>query len=261
MSVGARTVKRIFLLSLASAAIAGFVFAGGSPGIRPRAVAADYPSHESMALATIGAAVIPASEAKRILGVDLNAAGYVVIEVGVFPAPGKDVDLSPSDFTLVTDPNAIGARPVDDEAIAATIDRKQNPRQIPSRPTDIYTSTGATIGHGTWTDPNTGRRAGTTVTGVETGVGVGGPPPSACPAGRYCDDRQPAPFPPSSTGPNRGQIEQELWQQSLPDGTVHNPVAGYLYFPRPSGKAKKAAWVLRWDNNGARVKLDLPPSR
>jgi hypothetical protein len=250
-------VKRIFLLSFVCAVIAGLVFGSGSPGIRPRAVATDYPSHESMSLATLGAAVIPPSEAKRILGVDLNAAGYVVIEVGVFPEPGKDVDLSPSDFTLVTDLNAIGARPVDDGAIAATIDRKQNPQRTPHRPTDVYTSAGATIGHGTWTDPATGRRTGTTVTGVETGVGVGGPPPVACPGGGYCDDRQSAPFPPSSSGPNRGQIEQELWQQSLPDGTVHNPVAGYLYFPKPSGKAKKNAWVLRWDNNGARVKLDL----
>jgi hypothetical protein len=56
-------------------------------------------------------------------------------------------------------------------------------------------------------------------------------------------------------------MEQELWQQSLPDGTVNRPVAGYLYFPKPSGKAKKAAaWILRWDNNGARVKLELPNS-
>ncbi len=254
-------MKRTFLLFLALAALAVMVFASGSPGIRPRAVAGDYPSHESTSLATVGAAVIPPSEAKRILGVDLNAAGYVVIEVGVFPEPGKDVDLSPSDFTLVTDPNAIGARPVDDEAIASTIDRKQNPSRTPSRPGDIYTSTGATIGHGTWTDPNTGRRTGTTVTGVDAGVGVGAPPPRPCPVGGYCDDRQPAPFPPSSSGPNRGQIEQELWQQSLPDGTVHSPVAGYLYFPKPSGKAKKAAWVLRWDNNGGRIKLELPPAR
>jgi hypothetical protein len=250
-------VKRISLL-LASAAV---LFASGSPGIRPRAAAGDYPSHESMSLATIGAALIPASEAKKILGADLNAAGYVVVEVGVFPEPGKDLDLSPSDFTLVTDPSAIAARPVDDEAIAATIDSKRNPPRTPSRPTDVYTSTGATIGHGTWTDPSTGRRAGTTVTGVDTGVGIGGPPPMACPGGGYCDDRQPAPFPPSASGPNRGQMEQELWQQSLPDGAVNRPVAGYLYFPKPSRKAKKAgAWVLRWDNNGARVKLDLPNS-
>ena len=249
-------MKRTFLLFVALAGVSAIVFAGGSPGIRPRAIAADYPSHESMPLATLGAAVIPSSEAKRILGVDLNAAGYVVIEVGVFPEPGKDVDLSPSDFTLVTDPNAIGARPVDDEAIAATIERKQNPQPTPQRPTEVYASAGASVGHGTWTDPDTGRRVGTTVTGVETGVGVGGPAPAACPGG-YCDDRYPAPFPQSSTGPDRGQIEQELWQQSLPDGTVHNPVAGYLYFPKPSGKAKKAAWVLRWDNNGSRVKLDL----
>jgi hypothetical protein len=53
-------------------------------------------------------------------------------------------------------------------------------------------------------------------------------------------------------------MEQQLWEKSLPDGAIRREVAGYLYFPKPSGKAKKSAWVLRWDNNGARIKLDLP---
>lgn len=248
-------MRRFFLFLAASVMLT----AGGSPGIRPRAAADDYPARESGAAATLGAAVIPSSEAKKMLGMDLNAAGYVVIEVGVFPTPGgRDVDLSPSDFTLVTDPDAVAARPVDDAAIAARIDHKQNPQRTPPGPRDIYTSTGATIGHGTWTDPNAGRRGGTTVTGASTGVGVGAPPQAGCPAGPgYYDDRMPVPYPSTGTTANRGQMEQELWEKSLPDGAVNRPVAGYLYFPKPSGKAKKAAWLLRWDNAGTRLKIDL----
>lgn len=239
-------------------AAALMLLAGGSPGIRPRASAGDYPVRGNMPIAAVGAAIIPASEAKKMLGLDLNAAGYVVIEVGIFPAPGKDIDLRPDDFTLETNPDNIAERPVDDEAVASTIDHKQNPRRAPSLPGDIYTSTGATIGHGTWTDPATGRRTGETVTGVDTGVGIGAPPPASC-GGIRCDDPSPAPYPAGSgSTANRGQMEQELWEKSLPDGTVHNAVAGYLYFPKPSGKAKKSAWVLRWDNLGARVKLELP---
>ncbi len=235
------------------------LLASGSPGIRARGAVEDYPARGAMPIATIGAALIPAAESKKILGVDLNAAGYMVVEVGIFPAPGKDVDLRPDDFTLETDPDQMAARPVDDEAIASTIERRQNPPQHSQRlPGDIYPSAGATIGHGTWTDPATGRRNSDTITGVSTGVGVGAPPPMAC-GGMICDPSAPYPASSGSTA-NRNQMEQELWSKALPDGVVHNAVAGYLYFPKPSGKAKKNQWVLRWDNLGARVKIELPKS-
>jgi hypothetical protein len=34
-----------------------------------------------------------------MLAANLERAGYFVVEVGVFPAPGKDVYLYPTDFT------------------------------------------------------------------------------------------------------------------------------------------------------------------
>jgi hypothetical protein len=52
-------------------------------------------------------------------------------------------------------------------------------------------------------------------------------------------------------------VEQDLWQKSLPDGRTTVNVAGYLYFPRPSGKAKNGPWELIMDSQGGRVKLTI----
>ena len=52
-------------------------------------------------------------------------------------------------------------------------------------------------------------------------------------------------------------ISQDLWEKSLPDGKTVHAVAGYLYFPKPTKKAKDAAWELRYENTDAKVKLAL----
>ena len=245
---------------LVAIVFASAIFGSGSPGIRPRAAATDYPAHETASDITIGAAVIPSAEVKKIFATDISKGGYVVIEVGVFPETGKEVDLSPMDFTLSVDPNSIAERPADADAIAAALDKKQHP-QSPSRmPGDIYPSAGASIGHGTWTDPVTGRRTSGTVTQTGAGVGVGAPAPLPC-SGINCDDRMPMPAPPVHSTSQVGQMEQELWQRALPDGRTTQAVAGYLYFPKPSGKSKTASWVLRWDNAGRRLKVDLNNAR
>ena len=76
------------------------VLMAASPGIRPRADANSYPANEAKPDFSIGAARIPSDQVKKMFKPNLDHAGYVVIEVGVFPAPGKDVDLYPTDFTL-----------------------------------------------------------------------------------------------------------------------------------------------------------------
>jgi hypothetical protein len=45
---------------------------------------------------TIGAALIPRSEVKKISATELNSGGYFVVELGVFLSQGKDADLSPA---------------------------------------------------------------------------------------------------------------------------------------------------------------------
>jgi hypothetical protein len=241
------TPARVGLLCLTAIA----VFAGGSPGVRSRASAADYPAHYAASEFSIGAAVIPPGDVKKIFSVDLNSAGYLVVEVGVFPASAREVDLSPADFTLLSDVEKAAVRPVDAEAIASAVARKYEPPRI-AKKSDVYVTEGVIIGRGTSIDPSTGQRTNGTVVGTQTGVGIG-PPPVDC---RFnnCDSY---PGTSSGSGPRPGAIEQELWQKSLPDGKNTSPVAGYLYFPKPSGKAKNGPWQLTMDGQAGRVKLTL----
>lgn len=233
---------------IVSACSALLLFAS-SPGIRPRTDAADYPAHQAAADFSLGAVAIPASQVKKIFATDINKAGYLVIEVGVYPAPGREVDLSPNDFTLLTGSEGAALRPVDGDTVANVLERKDEPRPAARGPHDIYTTTGVTVGHSTYPDPVTGRRTGVI---TDAGVGIGGPPPGG---------RDPSSYPPypSSTSPiqKAHQMEQELWERSLPDGKTTRAVAGYLYFPKPSGKAKDGAWDLLYDSPAGRVKLVL----
>jgi hypothetical protein len=99
--------------------MAAVTLSAGSSGVRPRTGASDYPARQSTAAGEFGAAVIPAAEVKKIFAADLNGAGYIVVEVGVFPAPGHSIDLSPLDFTLLTDPKALAERTADIGAIVS----------------------------------------------------------------------------------------------------------------------------------------------
>jgi len=229
-----------------AASVTGMLLAS-SPGIRPRAGVEDYPTRQPATGFTIGAALIPGGEVKKSFATDLNKAGYVVVEVGVYPAQGREVDISPADFMLMTNDGKVAVRPVDGDAIAAVLAR---PHDHPlQKQSDVYTTTGVSISHVPTVDPATGRQMHTTVVGAEEGVGIGAPPYGA-------------PYPTPSAQPtlNRGAMEQELWAKSLPDGKTSDAVAGYLYFPRPSGKAKNDTWELRMDGPAGRVKLTLDNS-
>jgi hypothetical protein len=152
-----------------SVSIAGMLSAG-SPGVRPRASVADYRAHQATAAFTVGAAVIPRGDVKKIFAADLNGAGYIVVEAGVFPSQGQDVDLSPGDFTLLTDAGKIATRAVDAGDVAAVLARQS--RSSPG----VYSGVGAGISHGSAVDPNTGRKIDSTAVEVHGGVGVGTPP-------------------------------------------------------------------------------------
>jgi len=227
-----RLVPLVLLTSLV-------LLASGSPGVTPRRSAADYPTRAANADATIGAAIIPPGEAKKIFGADLS--DYVVLEVGFFPAQGRTAEISPSDFTLVTDADSISERPADSDAVAAVVFKDAD--RASTRKPPVYVTTGIDVEHASYPDPLTGRQRGVTAVGTGAGVGVGGP------------DIHPLP-PAYGTG-SRHQLEQQLWEKSLPDGHISRDSAGYLYFPKPSKKAKNAAWILRWDGPNGRVNVAL----
>jgi hypothetical protein len=243
--------------TLLAASSCAFLLIAASPGIRPRADADRYPSHQQKDEYSIGAALIPQAQAKKMFAANLDRAGYLVVEVGVFPAPGKDVDLYPTDFTLYVGENAPALRAVDGDTIAGILTgSKDDVARVPrTGPHDINTSAGIGIGRASYPDPVTGRQTHGTVTETTAGVGIGGP----APCGRYDCGGYPSAPPASSTTPTqkRANISQELWEKSLPDGKTAQPVAGYLYFPKPPGRAKDAAWELRYEPPSGRTKLPL----
>jgi hypothetical protein len=258
-------MKRAVLGTLSST----LVLLAASPGIRPRADANSYPEHSEAADFSIGAFLLPPEQVKKMFKLDLNRAGYVVIEIGVFPAPGKDVDLYPTDFTLSVGGHTSALRPISADTIAEHVTGSSEPPRIHG-PFDVNTSTGIYVGRESYPDPKTGRRTDGTVKGTEVGVGIGGPPPRPCrgydcgPVSHSCrgfDCEPTAPVPPiSQPSPveTANAISQDLWEKSLPDGKTVHPIAGYLYFPKPPRKAKNAAWELRYENADGRIRLPLP---
>ena len=229
----------------------------GSPGIRPKADAQSYPAHQQQADYSIGAVLIPPDQVKKMFKSDLNRAGYVVVEVGVFPASGKDVDLYPTDFSLSVGDKLAASRPVSADTVAELVAGRPSPSHTNS-PRDVNTSLGASVGHGSYPDPVTGRRTSGTVTETDAGVGIGGPAPQPC-RGYDCDSTRSVP-PSSQPSPvqNVNTISQDLWEKSLPDGKTVRPVAGYLYFPKPARKAKDAVWELLYENADGKTRLPLP---
>jgi len=237
--------------------ISTVVLLAAAPGIRPRADANSYPEHSELTDFSIGAFLLPPEQVKKMFKPDLNHAGYVVIEIGVFPAPGKDVDLYPTDFTLSVSENTVSLRPVSADTIAEHLaGALPDPPRIRG-PFDVSTSTGVYVGRESYPDPKTGRTTDRTVSGTEVGVGIGGPAPWPC---RGYDCEPTAPFPPlpqRSPIQTANTISQDLWEKSLPDGKAVHPIAGYLYFPKPARKAKGAAWELRYENADGKTRLAL----
>lgn len=245
-------MKRAVLALLSSTV----VLLAAAPGIQPRADVNSYPERSEQADFSIGAFVLPPEQVKKMFKLDLNHAGYVVIEIGVFPTPGKDVDLYPANFTLSVGEHTPALRPISADTIAEHVTGSAEPPRIRG-PFDVSTSSGVYIGRESYPDPVTGRRTDRTVKGTEVGIGIGGPPPRPC---RGYDCEPAAPVPPiaqPSPVQTANAISQDLWEKSLPDGKTVHPVAGYLYFPKPPRKAKNTAWELRYENADDRIQLPL----
>ena len=227
-----------FRCALLSAAIlVPLASAAGDPGIRPRASGSDYATHETSGGVTIAASAIAPEQVRKLFATDLNSGGYLVVEVAVYPE--KEVDLSAGDFLLRSGSETL--RPVSGGAIASILQEKNAPRRGNARDVTVYPS--ATIGYESGGyDPVTGRRTRGVYTGAGVGVAVGDPQPSG----------------PASTDHDRFAMQQELENKALPESQTSQPVAGYLYFPKPSGKGKNASYELTWYGAAGQVKLRLP---
>lgn len=231
---------------------------GQEKGLHPRPSPADYPGRSSAIPAVqFGAELLSADQVRNTFATDLNR-GFLVVEVGAFPATGWDLRLT--DFSLRIGSDKF-VRPVAASTIASILQSKSLGRHKQGSgggPADLVVYPSATIGYesaGGGFDPATGRRRnnGGWVTGGGVGVGMGGP---QSPGGG------PTPPPPGSSDADRRVMATELQDKALPEGEARGPVAGYLYFPLPearkNGPDPRKAYELTYQSGDAKVRLNLP---
>lgn len=236
-------MKAIYIFALAGALLAGT----GQDGIRPRGQASDYPAHETSDGVTVAAAVVPADQVRKLFATDLNKGGYIVVEVGIYP-DGKTADVSFRDFVLRAGSESTYLRASDPRTIASVLRQKNTPP--PPRKSDVAIYPTATIGYesGPNYDPASGRsRSGGVYGGAGVGIATGGAASPPYPA-------------PASTDRDEATMQQELHDKILPEGKVTQPVAGYLFFPRPSGKARNALYEMEWFRDNGKLRISIPPA-
>jgi len=221
---------------------AGLLFAGDT-GIRPRGDSVDYPGHASAGGVSVGAAGIAPKEVAKLFATDLNRAGYVVVEVAVYP-DGRDLDLQTRDFMLRIGSDTTTIRPSSAQTIAGILGKKYAPPK-PKLPGNVSVYTGTTVGYETGT--YNGQRRGGVYTESTVGVGVGDPGPVGTP--------------PPPPGRDATTIEQELSSGALPEGKTTQTVAGYLYFARPSGVKLPATLHLTYYGAESQIRVEIPPSK
>lgn len=216
------------------------LLADGGVGIRPRASAGDYSAHEMAGGVTVAASMVPRKEVRKLFAIDLDGAGYIVVEVAVYPESGHEAEIHTADFLLQVGPNSQTLRAASPRDIMSSFERKHAPPLPPEQGgVSVYTS--STIGYESGVDPGTGQRT----RGVYTGTGVA---VTNAPA---------APPPATATYPDPYAMERELADKALPDGKTSTPVAGYLYFPKPSGKGKSTSAELAYYGTVRQLKLRL----
>jgi len=206
-------------------------------GIPPRPSAADYPVSKPAQTATIGASLVPANQVKKLLPEEISKK-YIVIEVAVYPQAGSSVDVAALDFALKFGPDEIRYPSTPKDVVAVW---KEDQPPAPSHGTEVHGSTGVTYGSGT---DATGRRTRSVGADQEVNGTIGSTPGT-----------QDTPPPPQY---DPYVVEAAARQKALPEGQTANPVAGYLYFPAPPKKPKKAALELRYSKDGEVVTLSLP---
>jgi hypothetical protein len=207
-----------------------------SDGIPPRGSAEDYPAHQVSGKIAIGAAYVIPAQAKKLFGEDLDKRGYVVFEVGIFPVGDTEAEVSPDAFKLKGKDGSI-ARASTPHMVAGDM----HPQRTPDTgiPGNVHVQTAETVGYGTSPYGHGGVYTASTVAVSNY------PPPQA-------------PYPTQSAGNDK--LEQQVEEKSLPDIKTKRAVAGYVFFPKPSGD-KHADYELLYLGTDGQVSLKFSPTR
>src|SRR5260370_12945639 len=94
---------------------------------------------------------------------DIDKAGYVVIEVAIYPENNRAVDLSSTDFMLRIGSESDATRAVNARTLAASLYKNDNRQPKIGPPVDVATS--STIGWENRRDPITRQRSSGVCTG------------------------------------------------------------------------------------------------
>ncbi len=211
------------------------LMAQGPQGTVPRGSAMEYQAHAEANGAAIGARLLTPKEVHGNFSTDLNNC-CMVVEVAIYPAKSKSIDVSLNDFALQVGSADHAIKPSSARLLAAELQKGNEA----ATGTGVVVSPVMHVGYESGIDPITGQR----VHGVDYGVGVGvgvGPDPSIAPA---------------STSRDREVMQLELNEKGLPQVDASAPVAGYVYFSL-SKNSKKAARQLEYTLNGKKVSLKL----
>ncbi len=207
-------------------------FAQNSDGVDPRPGAADYSAHAGNDAVSVGAIFLSPAEQRKSLGKDWSA-GYVIVEVALYPEPGQRLTVAPRDFMLRAGTET--SAPVDGEVLVPYPPGHNGPMTAPSK---VHTQTVETVGVAT--GPY-GRR--TVYAGSETQVGVGNYP------------TDPLPTAPDS----KFELRRALMEKELPDTKTSRAIAGYLYFPKLKNLPKDAVYELAYYGASNQLKLAMAP--
>ena len=247
------------------------LLAGDQPGVPVRA-ANEYAAHLTVDGVTLAAGVVPAEKVKKLFSKDLDHAGYIVVEVAVIPDSGITADFATGEFTLKVGTDATILTALSARSVAGgEKPRPPSTHQPSPLPDNVHVYQSTTIGY---ESGGYGRKGGV-YTGTSTTVAVGDRPgydprcdptvnnPTGDPrTGRIPPGCMPPPGPSSQKQPpDQSELRQELEDKSLPEGKTGAPVAGYLYFARPSTKQKNPAYQLTWYRVAGEAKLTLPPPK
>ncbi|HEV2501185.1 MAG TPA: hypothetical protein VGY31_16560 [Terriglobia bacterium] len=213
------------------------LLATGPQGTVPRGMAMEYPAHAQANGAAIGARLLTAKQVHSSFSTDLNSC-CLVVEVALYPAKGKSMDVSLNDFALQAGNTDHAVKPSSARLLAAEL---QNQNQKAAQGTGVQVSPVMHVGYESGIDPITGQRVHGVDYGVGVGVGVGGADPS---------------MPSASTSRDRDVMQLELGEKGLPQIDTSAPVAGYIYF-RLSKDSKKASHYLEYTLNGKKLSLKL----
>jgi hypothetical protein len=221
--------RRLFAFSAVAVAFAQY-----SGGVDPRPSVADYPGRAGNDAVSIGAQFLGGPDQRKILGKDWSGS-WLILEVALYPEPGKRVKFAPPDFMLRTGTGSLA--PVDAEVLVPYPRTHGGPIGPDSK---VHVQTVETVGVAAGSN---GRK--TVYAGSEVAVAVGdypggGPPPPADP---HLD------------------LRRALQERELPDAETSQPVAGYIYFPKPRSSAKNAAYELDYYGESGQLKLALAKPR